>query len=247
MKKEPKTFAIAPAFQRMLQYFTGVAGFQGEAARAGQTRGLCAESVYTYLFGGGNDGANPYAGLLIDKNGNLFGATYEGGGTCNCGMIFKITASGSETVLFRFTGGNSGAFPQTTLTADKKGNLYGTTTFGGAGNGGTVFRLAHDNTETVPHSFLGSSDGASPFAGLAMDQNGDLFGTTQQGGSNNAGTVFEVTGGGQETVLYSFTAGRDGGQPFATVSFGKATKLYGTTSEDGANGFGTVFALKYKK
>ncbi|HLY06343.1 MAG TPA: choice-of-anchor tandem repeat GloVer-containing protein [Rhizomicrobium sp.] len=201
-----------------------------------------------HAFAGGSDGANPWWGPVMDKHGNLYGATYAGGGSAvcsgGCGTVYKIDSAGNESVIFAFPGGSGGAFPQTSLVMDRQGNLYGTTRFGGTANGGTVFKLAPDGTETVLHSFPGGSDGASPYAGLVRDGKGNLYGTTQQGGSADAGVVFKVTSTGAETVLYSFGGGTDGDQPVAPLLIGADKKLYGTASEGGTNGFGTVFSLK---
>jgi uncharacterized repeat protein (TIGR03803 family) len=109
-----------------------------------------------------------------------------------------------------------------------------------------VFKLAPDNTKTVLYAFLGSGDGVVPQAGVVADRTGDLFGTTQAGGAAGAGTIFKIAPGGGETILYSFSGGSDGDQPYAALFLGKKSELYGTTSDGGANGFGTVFAMKDK-
>jgi uncharacterized repeat protein (TIGR03803 family) len=198
-----------------------------------------------HAFTGGSDGSFPYAGLVMDKHGNLYGASYQGGGACNCGAIFKIDSAGDESVLYVFTGNDSdGAYPQASLIMDKKGNLYGTTKFGGTSNGGTVFMLAPDNTETILHSFSGGADGAVVYAGLVADKKGNLYGTTLVGGGADAGTVFKVAPGGGETVLYSFLDGNDGATPYGGAILDDKDNLYGTTSEGGVNGFGTVFEIR---
>ncbi|HEX3666125.1 MAG TPA: choice-of-anchor tandem repeat GloVer-containing protein [Rhizomicrobium sp.] len=200
-----------------------------------------------HAFAGGNDGAYPYydSGVLPDKRGSLYGVTYEGGGSCNCGTIYKIDSGGHETVLYAFAGGGDGAYPQSTLIADKSGNLYGTTKYGGASDAGSVFELATDNTETTLYSFSGG-DGANPQAGLVIDKNNNLYGTTQAGGTANAGTVFKITPAGGELVLHAFTGGTDGDQPFAPLFPGRKNELYGTATGGGKNGFGTVFQVKSK-
>lgn len=198
-----------------------------------------------HAFEGGADGANPYSSLIMDKRGDLTGATYQGGGAaCNCGTVFTLRGH-KESVLYVFTGGSDGAYPQTSLIQDKQGNLYGTTKFGGAFSGGTVFKLAPDNSETVLHPFSGGADGASPYAGLVADRDGNLYGTTQEGGVSDAGTVFKVApDGSAESVLYAFTGGVDGDQPVAGLFLGAKSELYGTASAGGTNGFGTVFKVK---
>ncbi len=205
-----------------------------------------------YAFQGGNDGASPQAGLIADKAGNLYGTTYNGGGTTNCfggcGTVFKLAPGGTETVLHAFQGGNDGEYPLAGLIADKSGNLYGTTNEGG-GTGceynqgcGTVFRLAPDGTETVLYAFQGGSDGALPGAGLIADKAGNLYSMTSEGGGNacpvggGCGTVFEVAPDGTETVLHAFCAQKnctDGATPDDGLIADKAGNFFGTTSLGG--------------
>src|SRR5437667_269978 len=130
------------------------------------------------------DGANPYAGLVTDKRGNLYGATASGG-AFGGGTVFKLDTTGTEIVLHSFSG-TDGIQPQAGLVMDKAGNLYGTTVFGGASGGGTVFKLDTTGTEIVLHSFSGA-DGLFPLAGLVMDEVGNLYGTTDFGGSHGWG------------------------------------------------------------
>src|ERR1700756_5147427 len=96
----------------------------------------------------GNDGAQPIAGLIADGNGNLYGTTAKGGASGN-GVVFKLAPGGTYTVLYSFTGGSDGRFPQAGLIADRSGNLYGTTQFGGATGNGVVFKITPGGTETV--------------------------------------------------------------------------------------------------
>ena len=202
------------------------------------------ESVL-YSFGAVPDGSAPFAGLILDGAGNLYGTTFVGGATNN-GTIFKISPTGTETVLYSFKGGTSdGSGPRAGLIMDSAGNLYGTTEFGGMNNEGTVFKLTPTGVETVLYSFKGgASDGASPFTGLIMDSNGDLYGTTFAGGVINAGTVFEISASGTETVLHSFT-GRptDGADPSGGLIADSAGNLYGVTGSGGAYNDGTVFKI----
>jgi uncharacterized repeat protein (TIGR03803 family) len=201
-----------------------------------------AETVLHAFAGQPNDGAWPSAGVIADKAGNLYGTTSQGGAN-NAGAVFEIAADGTETMLYSFTGGSDGGDPVGGLIADKKGNLYGTTSAGGTDNAGTVFKVAPDGTETVLYSFTGGSDGGAPAAGLIADKAGNFYGTTPQGGANNWGTVFEFATDGTETVLYSFTGGHDGGYPLAGVIADKAGNLYGTTENGGKGHVGTVFEL----
>jgi uncharacterized repeat protein (TIGR03803 family) len=230
-------------------YGTTSAG--GTDCNCGTVFKLAPDGTETILhsFTGGNDGSKPEAALLRDKQGDLYGASYEGGdATCNCGTLFKIDSSGGESVLHAFTGfaHGEGAYPETSLVVDKQGNLYGTTKFGGTNNGGTVFKLSPDNTETILHSFTGGADGAAPYTGLVIDRRGNLYGTTQQGGGADAGTVFKISSAGDESVLYGFSGGVDGDQPYASLILNGKKELLGTATQGGSHGFGTVFAVKSK-
>ena len=195
------------------------------------------------------DGSNPYAGLIMDPEGNLYGTTYYGG-AYDYGTVFKLAPSGTETVLYSFGGRRGdGWYPQAGLIIDTEGNLYGTTSEGGAYGytNGTVFKLTSSGTETVLYSFHGfgsqSHDGYYPLGGLIMDTAGNLYGTTAQGGTYDLGTVFKLTPSGTETLLYSFVGQpNDGARPYAGLITDKAGNLYGTTAQ-GGYGFGTVFKV----
>jgi len=233
------------------------------------------ESVL-YSFAGGNDGANPDANLIFDKAGNLYGTTFAGGGSANCtgtsagcGTVFQLAppatqgAPWTETVLYSFKGLSEGANPIAGLIMDSKGNLYGTTYYGGgvscgASTCGTIFELTPPATqgapwtETVLHVFGKFSDGGHPAAGLTFGLRGALFGTTQ-GGNNKAkaGIVFKLkppaTQGGSwtEGVLYRFTGGSDGSSPSAALIIDKTGNLYGTTFAGGGQSFGVVFEISF--
>jgi uncharacterized repeat protein (TIGR03803 family) len=191
----------------------------------------------------GSDGQGPLAGLVMDSKENLYGTTSEGG-LYGAGVVFKSSRTGTETVLHSFGSGTDGATPEGSLILGSTGNLYGTTFAGGTTNAGTVFKVSPKGTETVLYSFTGGADGANPIAGLAMDKSGNLYGTTSAGGAYNSGTVFEVSSSGHYTVLYSFGATNDGTVPVAGVTLDPKGNLYGTASQDGAYGYGTVFQLK---
>ena len=199
------------------------------------------ESVL-YSFGTGIDGQNPYAGLIQDASGNLYGTTLYGG-TNNLGTVFKVTPAGVETVLYSFGTGTDGHLPLAGLIQDASGNLYGTTYTGGTNNLGTVFKVTPAGVETVLYSFGTGTDGQYPRAGLIQDASGNLYGTTFEGGTNGLGTVFKVTPVGVETVLYSFGAGIDGQYPYARLIQDASGNLYGTTFQGGTNGLGTVFKI----
>jgi len=201
-----------------------------------------------YSFTAANDGAFPYAGLIRDAKGNFYGTTFGGGdGHCQptgCGTVFKLDTTGKESVLHFFTPNNADGFrPYGSLIRDKLGNLYGTTFFGGPGGLGTVFRLDPSGTETIIYGFTGGADGGLPYAGVIMDAAGNLFGSTEQGGTLFSGTVFKVDTTGTESVLYSFTFGSDGGDPFGGLIQDSAGSLYGTASSGGDKSNGVVFKI----
>jgi uncharacterized repeat protein (TIGR03803 family) len=204
-----------------------------------------AESVL-YSFVGGSDGFQPHAGLT-DVGGALYGTTEFGGtGPCynglpGCGIVFKVTTSGAESVVYSFAGGNDGAYPVAGLTK-VGGTLYGTTVEGGANNLGTVFKITTSGREIVLYSFAGGNDGSTPYAGLT-NVGGTLYGTTSQGGASNFGTVFKITNSGAESVLYSFAGGSDGAYPSAALAKVGSSLLYGTTQQGGASNVGTVFKI----
>lgn len=191
------------------------------------------------------DGANPSSGVIADKEGNLYGETLNGGAG-NWGTVFKVTPTGEESVFYSFgTYSGDGAWPSGGLIIDNKGNLYGTTSFGGANYGGTVFKLTPSGEESVLYNFYSyPTDGSSPNGPLIMDKEGNLYSTTSGGGANGSGTVFKVTSTGEETVLYSFGSfSGDGINPFTGLVMDTEGNLYGTTSAGGKHKFGTAFKV----
>jgi uncharacterized repeat protein (TIGR03803 family) len=211
-----------------------------------------------YSFTGSADGGEPYKGVTLDPQGNLYGTAVTGGsGSCEggCGVVFKLTKSGehwSQTIIHAFTGGKDGSGPGSGLAIDAHGNLYGMTPTGGAYGLGTVYQLhpeAGGNYRlNVIHAFTGGNDGSSGSAGrLIFDGAGDLYGVTTVGGANNDGVVFEITHnqGGTWTLLplYAFRDQPDGALPYGGLIFDKAGNLYGTTYYAGAHDVGTVYRL----
>jgi uncharacterized repeat protein (TIGR03803 family) len=232
----------------------GANGF-GTVFELVNSSGTYSEKVLYSFTNSAGDGAIPVAGLILDGSGNLFGTTYRGG-TNNSGTVFELVNSSgtySERVLYSFTNsGGDGTFPFAGLIMDTSGNLFGTTGQGGTNNSGTVFELVNSSgtySERVLYSFTNSGgDGAIPTGGLIMDASGNLFGTTEQGGTNNSGTVFELvnsSGTYSERVLYSFrNSGGDGAFPFAGLILDASGNLFGTTElGGGAKNAGTVFEL----
>jgi uncharacterized repeat protein (TIGR03803 family) len=267
-----------------------------------------------YSFHGGADGGEPYKGVTLDAEGNLYGSAVTGGtgGSCEggCGVVYKLTNTGgawNETVLHDFTGGNDGSGPGAPLTLDAAGHLFGMTptggryglgvifglaprpsgrwsfrvihsftggndgatgsagrmifdaagdlygvaTVGGANGDGTAFRLRQTDSGrwmlTTLYAFKGEPDAAFPYGGLVFDAAGNLYGTTYYEGADELGAVYELTpthaGAWKERVLYSFTGTPDGASSISNLVFDAAGNLFGTTSEGGASGVGTIFQL----
>ena len=207
------------------------------------------ETLLHSFAGGASDGDSPAGGrLLMDKAGNLYGVTVFGTGTgCHdfggCGMVYKLSTNGKLTVLHSFPGGSSdGCFPVGTVNMDKGGNLYGTTTYCGSSNSGTVWVLSTEGKETILHNFAGgASDGCAPQAGVVMDSKGNLYGSTLQCGADGAGTVWELSKKGAIRLLHSFD-GADGQDPIGELLRTASGELFGTTSEGGGGSYGTVWS-----
>ena len=229
-----------------------------------------------YTFQGGKDGAGDEAGLVSDSSGNLYGATTDGGGSSGCsvgcGVVYELQqrqGGYTERILHVFTAGKDGALPIASLLLGKNGVLYGTTNGGGTGTCsapsqpagcGVVFELTPAGAkykEKILHSFQGGTDGETPRSALIADDKGNLYGTTEFGGKNNAacmaassggascGTVFELTPGGKETILYRFKGGaKDGSNPRAALLPLSNGSFVAATVEGGAQNFGTVFELR---
>jgi uncharacterized repeat protein (TIGR03803 family) len=200
--------------------------------------------------------SGPEATLIFDASGNLYGATVYGG-QYGEGGVYKLTPNSNgrwtESELYSFTGGSDGALPNSAVIFDASGNLYSVTYEGGEYGYGVVYELTPNSdgtwTESVLHSFTGGSDGSHPGMGEIFDAAGNLYGTTRDGGAYGDGVVFELTpnsnGTWTETVLHSFSGGKDGATPdFGNLIFDAAGNLYGTTGGwDGGDTNGTVFEL----
>jgi uncharacterized repeat protein (TIGR03803 family) len=230
-------------------YGTTVNGGTSDSGAVFELSPSGAETVLHSFTFDTTDGFAPVAGLVRDAKGSLYGMT-PGGGTYHAGVVFKLTPSGTETILHTFNDSLTaidGFSPEAGLVMDTKGNLYGTTQVGdnaGLYNNGTVFELTPSGTETILHMFTNSTDGANVWAGLVRDTRGNLYGTTYQGGTYNEGTVFEVTASGTETILHSFNNnGTDGYGPVARLAIDSQGNLYGTTEFGGTYTYGTVFEL----
>jgi len=206
-----------------------------------------------YTFTGGSDGAIPDSVLVSDGAGNLYGTAGAGGsfsGPCSpsgCGLVFEVSKTGGETVLYTFMGGSDGDAPDGGLVRDAAGDLYGTTEGGGNYGYGVVFKLDNAGNQTVLYSFTGGADGANPLS-LVQDGAGNLYGVTAVGGDlscfppSGCGVVFKVDSAGNETTLHTFTGGMDGSLPGGGLVRAPSGTLYGTTVQ-GGNGDGTIFEV----
>jgi len=206
--------------------------------------------LYSFDYAG-ITGYYPSAALIQAADGNFYGTTSYGNYvTDTYGAVFKITPSGALTTLYSFclqTGCAAGGEPVAGLIQGSDGNFYGTTSIGGANQGGTAFRISAGGTLTTLYSFClnGCSVGWGP-SGLIQAADGNLYGTTAGGGAYGGGTVFQIASGAALTTLYSFCAQAgctDGQQPLGGLLQGADGNFYGTTSNGGANGDGTVFQL----
>ncbi len=173
--------------------------------------------------------------------GNLYGVT-NGGGACpfGCGVIFKLSPNGTETVLHTFNGYD---YPLAGLTRRADGNFYGTTSFGGSYDIGVVFRMTPSGIYQVLYAFTGGADGGVPYGDLLLDHAGNLYGSATYGGAFGHGAIFKVTPAGKETVLYSFTGGADGDTPVGLSRDAASGAFYGMTQRGGDHGAGVAFRL----
>lgn len=226
-------------------YGTTSAGGANGVGTVFQINGTTFAFKTLYSFTNGSDGGSPYAPLVAGSNGFLYGTTATGGGTANCGTVYKITTSGTLTPLHQFTGsaGSDGCSPYTPLTLGNDGNFYGTTNVGGTSvyQAGTIFRISPAGTLKLLHSFA-DTDGYQP-NGLVLGTDGNFYGTTSAGGGTvGYGVIFKITPAGTFTSLYTFAGGTgDGAQPYAGLVQATNGKFYGVTTYGGANGVGTIF------
>ena len=208
-----------------------------------------------YSFTGGVDGGEPYKGVSIDRQGNLYGTAVTGGsGACEggCGVAYKLTNSNgtwTQTVIHAFTGGDDGSGPGARVTVDSSGNVYGMTPTAGTYGAGTIYKIHPQGSSwsfQVIHTFTGGTDGASGSAGRMLLNHRRLYGAVTAGGAYGSGVVFELTptavGEWDFKTLYSFRGQPDGSFPYGAL-LRTSGKLYGTTYYGGANGIGSVYEM----
>ncbi len=230
--------------------FFGGNNAQGVVYKLTANNGNWTESTL-YRFTGGNDGENPYSRVIFDKAGKLYGTAYAGGAH-GYGTVFQLRSSGSgwkENTLHAFQSSSDGGNPFGGVVFDNAGNLYGATSGGGPGGGGTAYELMPSDggwTFGVVYSFNGSAYLPGPYGSLTMDAKGNLYGTTTKDGASGAGSVFKLTlsdGGWTETELYDFASGSEGAVPYGSVLIDAKGNLYGTASQGGANGYGVIWEI----
>ncbi|HEX8816756.1 MAG TPA: choice-of-anchor tandem repeat GloVer-containing protein [Terriglobales bacterium] len=207
--------------------------------------------------GNHSDGKDAISAVVRDSVGNLYGMTYLGGlqcGSSTCGTIYEISpqpdGKWKETILLRFNGKN-GQFPLGALLLDGSGALYGTAELGGTG-GGVVFKMTPTGNGhwdyAIIHDFSGGTEGDIPVSGVVMDTNGNLYGTTGDGGNiSGCGVLYKMSpsakGKWRYTVLHRFGKINDGCAPAGDLTIDSSGNLYGGTLLGGSHGFGTVYEL----
>jgi len=194
------------------------------------------------------DGAFPIAGLILATDGNFYGTTFGSGGTSGFGTAFKITPTGTLTTLYTFCSQKNckdGSEPAAPLVQATDGNFYGATELGGVMNRGAVFKITPAGVHTTLYSFCAQAncaDGTKPVGGLIQASDGNLYGTTEFGGTGSQGTVFQITTTGTLTTLHNFSLG-DGGDPQGALVQASDGTFYGTTGQGGTHNAGTVFNI----
>ncbi len=219
-------------------------GSGGSGGGSGGGGGNSGQETVVYSFGpsSGTDGEHPYGGVMLASDGFLYGTTHAGGpqGT---GTVFKLSTSGTESILYSFAAnggpGGDARFPVGGVVMDGSGNLWGTATYGGDDNhgNGTVFEISASGTESLHSLVTAGGSGGQPCSTLVVDSAGNLYGTTNGGGAHGAGTVFEISGG-VTTILYSFNAAAPTNGPYAGLLSDGAGTFYGTSENTGSGAIG---------
>lgn len=216
-------------------------------ARTGPTTNHYWKETTVYSFHGSahGDGSTPNPGMIMDSAGNIFGTTATGGGSCNCGTVFELSAAGQMSTLYSFTGGNDGKSPVSGLVAIGS-KLYGTASSGGSGGHGVIYELAFNGSiwiQTPIYALHGDDEGYSPYGGLVSDPDGNLYGSTLGGGSGGGGTVFKLTntaGVWSYQLVYSLSGV---GGSTGSLALDSHRNIYGATEADGAFNGGSAFEL----
>jgi uncharacterized repeat protein (TIGR03803 family) len=227
----------------------------GGSASSGTIYKITAQGQVTILhsFGDGSvarDGISPKTGLTQGSDGNFYGTTSVGGATSS-GTLFRITPAGGYTILHSFGQAgvaNDGQIPQSSPIQGSDGNFYGTTTDGGSAGEGVVYKITPQGALTILHSFGDGSvvnDGQNPATSVVQASDGNLYGTTYNGGIVGAGTLFKITTKGVLTILHQFEDGsvvNDGGAPAGGLALGRDGNFYGITQFGGGSfGVGVIF------
>lgn len=230
----------------------------GGASDQGTVFQIDSSGTYSVLHSfDGSDGSDPRVGLLIGPSGTVSGTAWIGG-ALGAGNVFALNPSQGLQPIYSFTGGSDGAHPNSSLIRDSEGNFYGATWDGGNETSchscGVVYKLDRTGEETVLHTFNGGTDGANMVAGVVRDAQGNLYGTTYQGGTGHCsyqaggcGIIFKLDTSNNETILYTFEGGADGAAPFGGMVQDAAGNFYGTASFAGSelcsSGCGVVFKV----
>jgi uncharacterized repeat protein (TIGR03803 family) len=206
--------------------------------------------AWVFSFNDAN-GANPSAGLAVSPDGSLYGTT-AAGGTFGNGAVFRISTNETFQPIYSFTGNADGADPESSLVLGTDGDFYGTAAAGGTndvadGGDGTIFKIGTNGTVIWSYSFS-PLNGLFPLSGLMLATNGNFYGTTSEGGTNNTvnggdGAIFVISPSGAFTNIYSFTGGSDGSSPYAGLTQGNDGNFYGTAYAGGTNSQGTLFKI----
>jgi len=220
-------------------YFYGTTTYGG-STNVGTVFSTSAGVIHNFSA---SSGSSPNGTLVQGTDGNFYGTTTYGGTLGGYGTVFKVSPTGTFTLLHTFSS-SDGAFPYAGLVQGSDGNFYGTTEEDGTSLYGTVFKITPSGTLTTLHNFGGGSDGANPYAALVQGSDGNFYGTTKAGGTFGEGTIFKITSAGTLTTLYTFST-TYGAYPYAALIQGTDGNFYGTTISGGANSCncGTVFKV----
>jgi uncharacterized repeat protein (TIGR03803 family) len=197
-------------------------------------------TLTTLINFSGANGSSPQGSLIQATDGNLYGMT-ESGGSSDSGTIFSCTTSGTLNTIVNFTGTANGANPYGDLLQASDGNLYGMTEAGGTSDSGTLFTCTTTGTLTTLVNFSGAANGANPFGNLIQATDGNLYGTTDAGGTSDDGTIFSCTTSGTLTTLVNFAGAANGSNPEGSLFQATDGNLYGMTNQGGSSGNGTIF------